>query len=125
MKLIDKDIILDKIEKIMAECFGKTTNFVTAKKMLLTELKHFVNTIETKNVDFWHKQSEEDILYSMNDWNLHTFVCLMKDGSLRTFTGNMDESQDGNINTYINCVDDYDWEYDDIAYWTELPNIKA
>jgi hypothetical protein len=93
--------------------------------MLLTELKHFVNTIETKNVDFWHKQSEEDILYSMNDWNLHTFVCLMKDGSIRTFTGNMDESQDGNINTYISCVDDYDWEYDDIAYWTELPNIKA
>ena len=30
----------------------------------------------------WHKQSEEDILFAIDDWTYHTFACMMKDGKL-------------------------------------------
>ena len=79
-----------------------------------------INTLEVKEVDTWHLQEKENIYDAVKDWSLHTFVCIMKDGTIQRFTGNMDEDCEGHINVHVNGVnDDYD-DVDDIVKWTEL-----
>ena len=79
-----------------------------------------INTLEVKEVDTWHLQEKENIYDAVKDWGLHTFVCIMKDGTIQRFTGNMDEDCEGHINVHVNGVnDDYD-DVDDIVKWTEL-----
>lgn len=70
----------------------------------------------------WHKQSEDDILFAIDDWSYHTFACMMKDGKLVKFSGLHDETYDGEITTHIDCIsDNYDYSIDDIETWIEIP----
>ncbi len=79
-----------------------------------------INTFEVKEADTWHLQEKENVYDAVKDWSLHTFVCIMKDGTIQRFTGNMDEDCEGHINVHVNGVnDDYD-DVDDIVKWTEL-----
>ncbi len=64
MKLIDKDAVLAEIEKKMAESFGNTTDFATAKKMVLTELKSAINSLEVTEVA---KITQHDIKIYINN----------------------------------------------------------
>jgi hypothetical protein len=84
------------------------------------ELLSFIDTLEVKEADTWHLQEKENIYDAVKDWSLHTFVCIMKNGTIQRFTGNMDEDCEGHINVHINGVsDDYD-DVEDIVKWTEL-----
>lgn len=95
----------------------------TYTRNILDRLKSNIDTLEVKEVGIWHKQSEEDIYYSFGDWNMHSYICLMKDGTKQEFKGIQDESYDGSINRYLDCVNDsYDYTLDDILYWIEIPN---
>ena len=72
----------------------------------------------------WHKQSEDDILFAIDDWSYHTFACMMIDGKLVKFSGLHDETYDGEITTHIDGIsDNYDYSIDDIEMWIEIPTI--
>ena len=74
----------------------------------------------------WHKQSEDDILFAIDDWSYHTFACMMKDGKLVKFSGLNDEAYYGEITTYIDCIsDNYDYGIDDIEMRIEIPDVKT
>ena len=76
--------------------------------------------MKVKEVDTWHLQEKEDIYDAVKDWGLYTFACIMKDGSIQKFTGNLDEDYEGHINVHIYGVnDDYD-NVDDIVKWIEI-----
>jgi len=51
VQYIPKDAVLAIIDKKMVECFGNAADFVTAKKMVLIELKSAINSLEVKVVD--------------------------------------------------------------------------
>jgi hypothetical protein len=125
---IDKAALLAEIKRRYKLVDKYETNefCAVASRDELVHLMNFIRTLEVKEVDFWHKQSEEDIDDAINDWRVYSFLCIMKDGTTQKFTAVMGESYDGSINTHLDCVDDnYDWEYEDIIYWIEIPNIKA
>ena len=85
----------------------------------------FIDTLEVKEVETWHLQEKEDIYDAVKDWGLYTFACIMKDGTIQKFTGNLCEDCEGHINVHIDGVNyDYD-NVDDIVYWIETPIIKA
>lgn len=88
----------------------------------LCGLKSFLDTLETEEINAWHLQKNEDIYDAVNDWSLHSFVCLMDDGSVQKFTGIHCECADGSINTHIDAVDDK-YDVDNIIFWTETPNL--
>lgn len=76
--------------------------------------------LEVKDVYTWHLQEKEDIYDAVKDWSLHTFACVMKDGTIQKFIGNLDEDYEGHINVHIDGVnDDYD-NVDDIVKWIEF-----
>lgn len=87
----------------------------------LEELRDdFLDTLEVKDMDTWHLQEKENIYDAVKDWNLHTFACVMKDGTIQKFTGSRDEDYEGHINVYIcGANDDYD-NVDDIVKWIEF-----
>ena len=68
----------------------------------------------------WNSQSENDIYDSINDWDCHKYICIMKDGKVCEWIGIQDESCDGEINTCFAPVNDEEYRVDDIVYWTEL-----
>lgn len=128
---IDKDTLMAEIEK-RKEAFETSDGrrFHSLSDQILwnafNSIQDIINTLEAKELDFWHKQSEEDIDDSVISWSMHSFICLMKDGTTQKFTGIQVESYEGSINKHLDCVDDnYEWEYDDIIYWIEVPNIKS
>lgn len=82
------------------------------------ELKVKAETILGENK--WHKQSDEDIYDAFDDWSFHKFACIMKDGTVQRFTGNLCECDDGSINKHVDCTVD-DFGCDDIEYWIEFP----
>ena len=76
--------------------------------------------LEVKEMDTWHLQEKEDIYDAVKDWGLYTFACVMKDGTIQEFIGNLDEDYEGHINVHIDGVnDDYD-NVDDIVKWIEF-----
>ena len=80
----------------------------------------YKENLEMKEADTWHLQEKEDIYDAIKDWSLYTFACVMKDGTIQKFTGNLDEDCEGHINVHINGVnDDYD-NVDDIVKWIEV-----
>jgi len=124
-QLIDKAALVAEIEKKRNET-ADSSPYLCGKKYAYKNVLEFINSLEMKEVDNWHLQSKEDIDNVLVDWGLHTFVCLMKDGTIQKFSGIQDECYNGTINKHLNCVDDnYEWEYDDIVYWIETPIIKA
>lgn len=136
MKLIDKDKIVAEIERILKNI---NLNYVSAgshssdsdinKKLQdgisknLQNLLSFLDTLDVKEADIWHLQEKEDIYDAVNDWRLQTFACVMKDGTIQKFIGNMDEDYEGHINIHIDGVnDDYD-DVDDIVKWTVINDM--
>lgn len=80
----------------------------------------YKENLEMKEADTWHLQEKEDIYDAVKDWGLYTFACVMKDGTIQKFTGNLDEDCEGHINVHIDGVnDDYD-NVDDIVKWIEV-----
>lgn len=72
-----------------------------------------------KQYPHWNKQEENDIYFAIDDWELHNFVCIMKDSQVCTWTGIKDESADGHIETHL-VPDKEQYTIDDIVYWTEI-----
>lgn len=72
-----------------------------------------------KQYPHWNKQEENDIYFAISDWELHNFVCIMKDSQVCTWTGIKDESADGHIETHL-VPDKEQYTIDDIVYWTEI-----
>ena len=127
MKLIDKSKLLEelrKCEKICEDYMSSHKDAVSqgianAKRVMCQHIIKIINTLEVKEVDTWHLQEKENIYDAVKDWSLHTFVCLMKDGTIQRFSGNFDEDYEGHINVHIDGVnDDYD-NVDDIVKWIE------
>lgn len=122
MKLIEKDAVLAEIEKLLDK--GKYHDeydcaYRDGNNSALYALRGHINTLEVKEVDTWHLQEKENIYDAVKDWSLQTFVCVMKDGSIKEFTGNMDEDCEGNINVHIDGVDGGYDTVDDIVKWIE------
>ena len=70
----------------------------------------------------WHKQDTDDIYDLISeDWSVKHFICIMKDKSRVTATGNCDECCNGEVS--VNLVFDHDDEkyyLDDIVWWKEI-----
>lgn len=124
---INKDILITEIERLKANILQKKCK---CKRSGLERIMHqigaynkilsFLDTLEAKDVDTWHLQEKEDIYDAVKGWDIHTFVCIMKDGTIQKFTGCRDEDYEGCITTYIDGVnDDYD-DVDDIVKWIEV-----
>lgn len=88
-----------------------------ARASELGKILAILDTLETKEVDTWHLQEKEDIYDAVKDWGLYTFVCVMKDGSIQKFTGNLCEDSEGHINRHIDGVNDDYNNVDDIVKW--------
>ena len=74
----------------------------------------------------WQSQAENDIYDAVDDWDYHKFVCLMKGNSIEIFTGMRDESDDGEINVYLDCIENrFSYDVDDIVMWIEVPDINS
>lgn len=127
-KYIDKSALVAEIEKRIEahkETLKKYNSSIT--EMVLKgsmsayqSLLHFINTFEVKELDAWHLQEKEDIYDAVKDWSLHTFVCVMKDGTIQRFTGMLDEDCEGHINVHIDGVNDNYDDVDDIVKWIEF-----
>ena len=124
--LIDKDALIAKIENNINKIDLNSIEdwrYRLQREHDIEVMKNIIsiiNTLEGKEVDTWHLQEKENIYDAVKDWSLHTFVCIMKDGTIQRFTGNMDEDCEGHINVHVNGVnDDYD-DVDDIVKWTVL-----
>ena len=128
--LIDKDKVIAEIERLKKEegwCqVGKDTADVYYARGFRFACERIINvldTLEVKEVDTWHLQEKEDIYDAIKNWSLQTFVCIMKDGTIQKFIGNMDEDYEGHINVHIDGVnDDYD-DVDDIVKWTVIKDM--
>ena len=70
----------------------------------------------------WHEQDVADIYDSIStDWSVKHYLCIMKDKSIVTSTGNCDEGCNGEVS--VNLVFDHDDEkyyMDDILWWKEI-----
>ena len=121
---IPKSIVAAKIERLAKheETWMEKQGYTGYHQGLRDAYKSvlsLLDTIETKEVDTWHLQEKEDIYDAVKGWDLHTFMCIMKDGTIQKFTGCRDEDHEGHINVHINGVnDDYD-DIDDIIKWIE------
>ena len=134
MELIDKDAIvaeiINRVKKIAAIDVGDSKELEAiygAKCHALNSILSFIDTLEVKEINTWHLQKNEDIYDSLKDWSLHTFICLMDDGTIQKFTGICCECADGSINKHIDAIDDtIDAKYDvnDIIFWIEAPSDK-
>ena len=112
----------DKIKKgiFSIPLTGSDRAYATFEYEILGKVRDSIDTLETKEVDTWHLQEKENIYDAVKDWGLYTFACIMKDGTIQKFTGNLDEDCEGHINVHIDGVnDDYD-NVDDIVKWIEI-----
>jgi hypothetical protein len=74
----------------------------------------------------WQLQTKNDILDAVQPWDFYRFVCVLKDNSIRIFTGMCDETDDGQINQHLDCTnDEYKWDFDDIIMWIEVPTVRV
>lgn len=71
----------------------------------------------------WQLQSNKDIYDAIDDWRLHKFICVMKDGKQVEVSGIADESECGVCSKYI----DFDFNYgsEDIVFWCEIPTAPS
>ena len=116
---ISKSALVAEIEKIRCKV-NDGSSYCNGWQHALRTFEIGINTLEVKEVDTWHLQEKENIYEAVKDWSLHTFVCIMKDGTIQRFSGILDEDYEGHINVHIHGVtDDYD-NVDDIVKWAEL-----
>jgi len=123
-KYIDKSALVAEIEKRLSLLENGTGNSEVMKRVEgvikgYKSILSFLNTLEEKELNTWHLQEKENIYDAVKDWNLHTFACIMKDGTIQRFSGILDEDCEGHISVHIDGVnDDYD-NVDDIVKWIE------
>ncbi len=129
-RYIDKDALIEKIKKRLHkyekeyERLAHYEIWITAKEIepKIKELKNllsFIDTFEEKDVNTWHIQEKENIYDAVKNWGLYTFACVMRDGTIQRFTGNLDEDHEGQINVHIDGVNDGYDSVDDIVKWIE------
>ena len=70
----------------------------------------------------WHKQEVDDIYdFIAEDWSVKYFICIMKDKSRVTATGNCDEDCNGEVSVNLFFEhDDEKYYFDDIVWWKEI-----
>ena len=70
----------------------------------------------------WHKQEVDDIYDLISeDWSIRYFICIMKDKSRVTATGNCDEGNNGGVSVNLFFEhDDEKYYTDDIVWWKEI-----
>ncbi|MDY6387804.1 MAG: hypothetical protein SPL21_10055 [Fibrobacter sp.] len=80
---------------------------------------------ELKKRSQWHRQKDKDIYFECgNHWGAE-YIIKMKDGTTHLAYGGCDEGGDGSVSTYFHFQDeDYEWDYDDIDIWYEIPDHK-
>ncbi len=64
----------------------------------------------------WHLQDDEDIYDSINDWDMHDYLLIMKDGTELKASGYADEGF--TISKNIN----FNGRVEDILFWLEIPH---
>ena len=90
-------------------------------------LKYEVDKViaELKELSQWHRQKDKDIYFECGKHWGAEYIIKMKDGTTHLAYGGCDEGGDGSISTYLHFQDDeYEWEYDDIDIWYEIPDHK-
>ena len=117
---IDKDALVAEIERRIQFFTEESGNSNSDIVIALYGLLSFFDTLEVKEINTWHLQKNEDIYDAVKDWGLHSFICLMDDGSIQKFTGILCECADGSINTHIDAFDDK-YNTDNIIFWIETP----
>ena len=117
---IDKNRIEEILRNLWKKDDGHNAEHRICYNKALQEVQCELDTLEVKEVNIWHLQEKENIYDAVKDWSLHTFACVMKDGTIQKFIGNMDEDYEGHINVHIDGDnDDYD-DVDDIVKWIEI-----
>ena len=80
---------------------------------------------ELKERSQWHRQKDKDIFFECGKHWGAEYIIKMKDGSTHLAYGGCDEGGDGSVSTYLHFQDDdYEWEYDDIDIWYEIPDPR-
>ena len=105
----------DICEKVILDLrTEENKDYYQGKAEAYKETLSLLDTIEVKEVGTWHLQEKEDVYDAIKDWGLHTFACIMKDGTIQKFSGVRGED-----NVYIDGANvDYD-NVDDIVKWIE------
>ena len=77
---------------------------------------------ELEKSNEWHKQDIDDIYdFIAEDWSVKYFICIMKDKSQVTATGNCDECCNGEVSVNLFFEhDDEKYYIDDIVWWKEI-----
>ncbi len=128
---ISKAAVIAEIEKLISngklKCQQSQENNDQASYIAWSEhiatcgkIYSFINSLEVKEMDTWHLQEKEDIYDAVKGWDIHTFICIMKDGTIQKFTGCNDEDYEGCITTHIDGVNDNYDDVADIVKWIEL-----
>ena len=80
---------------------------------------------ELKERSQWHRQKDKDIFFECGTHWGAEYIIKMKDGTTHLAYGGCDEGGDGSVSTYLHFQDDdYEWDYDDIDIWYEIPDHK-
>lgn len=78
----------------------------------------------------WHRQKDKDIYFECGKHWGAEYIIKMKDGTTHLAYGGCDEGGDGSVSTFLHFQEDddldndYEWEYDDIDMWYEIPDPK-
>ena len=73
----------------------------------------------------WHRQKDKDIYFECGKHWGAQYIVKMKDGTTHLAYGGCDEGGDGSVSTFLDFQDDdYEWEYDDIDIWYEIPDHR-
>ena len=110
-RFINRNHVLEKYAGGTPDLIKKA--FISAYLLAIHEHKH-------RNI-IWHNQKENDIYDACNDWNKHSFVCIMKDNTYNIAFGNRNEEPNGDIGIdfYFEHNDDK-YYIDDIVKWFEF-----
>ena len=85
---------------------------------------------ELKERSLWHRQKDKDIFFECGKHWGAEYIIKMKDGTTHLAYGGCDEGGDGSVSTFLhfqeddNWDNDYEWKYDDIDMWYEIPDPK-
>lgn len=80
---------------------------------------------ELKERSQWHRQKDKDIYFECGKHWGAEYIIKMKDGTTHLAYGGCDEGGDGSVSTFLHFQDeDYEWEYDDIDIWYEIPDHR-
>lgn len=86
---------------------------------------------ELKERSQWHRQKDKDIFFECGKHWGAEYIIKMKDGTTHLAYGGCDEGGDGSVSTFLHFQEDddwgndYEWEYDDIDMWYEVPDHRV